>query len=85
MAQHAQLRLDAGIQIYFCDPRCPWQRGSNENTNGLLRQYFADSGEGGQCLRFKADSITVIADTCSRRRLQGSQVAIFSSSPDLVL
>lgn len=40
MAQHAQLRLDAGIQVYFCDPRCPWQRGSNENTNGLLRQYF---------------------------------------------
>ena len=40
MAQHAQLRLDAGIQIYFCDFRSPWQRGSNENTNGLLRQYF---------------------------------------------
>ena len=40
MAQHAQLRIDAGIHIYFCDPRCPWQRGSNENTNGLLRQYF---------------------------------------------
>ena len=40
MAQHAQLRLDAGIRIYFCDPRSPWQRGSNENTNGLLRQYF---------------------------------------------
>jgi IS30 family transposase len=40
MAQHAQLRLDASIQIYFCDPRSPWQRGSNENTNGLLRQYF---------------------------------------------
>jgi len=40
MAQHVQLRLDAGIQVYFCDPRSPWQRGSNENTNGLLRQYF---------------------------------------------
>ncbi len=40
MAHHAQLRLDAGIPIYFCDPRSPWQRGSNENTNGLLRQYF---------------------------------------------
>jgi IS30 family transposase len=40
MSQHAQLRVDAGIQIYFCDPQSPWQRGSNENTNGLLRQYF---------------------------------------------
>jgi IS30 family transposase len=40
MAQHAQLRVDAGIDVYFCDPRSPWQRGTNENTNGLLRQYF---------------------------------------------
>jgi IS30 family transposase len=40
MTQHAQLRLDSGIDVYFCDPRSPWQRGSNENTNGLLRQYF---------------------------------------------
>ncbi len=40
MAQHARLRIDAGLAIYFCDPHSPWQRGSNENTNGLLRQYF---------------------------------------------
>src|SRR5664280_841930 len=40
MAQHVQLRLDTDLQIYFCDPRSPWQRGTNENTNGLLRQYF---------------------------------------------
>ena len=40
MAQHAQLRVQAGLPIYFCDPRSPWQRGSNENTNGLLRQYL---------------------------------------------
>ena len=40
MAQHAQLRLEVGLAVYFCDPHIPWQRGTNENTNGLLRQYF---------------------------------------------
>jgi IS30 family transposase len=40
MAEHAQLRIDAGVEISFCDPHSPWQRGGNENTNGLLRQYF---------------------------------------------
>ena len=40
MAQHAKLKIDAGVAVYFCDPRSPWQRGTNENTNGLLRQYF---------------------------------------------
>jgi IS30 family transposase len=40
MAQHAQLRIDTGLQVYFCDPQSPWQRATNENTHGLLRQYF---------------------------------------------
>jgi IS30 family transposase len=40
MSNHRQIALDTGLAVYFCDPHSPWQRGSNENTNGLLRQYF---------------------------------------------
>jgi IS30 family transposase len=40
MAQHAQLRIDTGLEIYFGHPHSPWQRDKNEKTNGLLRQYF---------------------------------------------
>src|SRR5579871_4538233 len=40
MRSHQRIAVDAGVEIYFCDPHSPWQRGSNENTNGLLRQYF---------------------------------------------
>jgi transposase, IS30 family len=40
MAAHARFSVQTGLPVYFCDPRSPWQRGSNENTNGLLRQYF---------------------------------------------
>ena len=64
LAQHAQLQIDAGLAIYFCDPRSPWQRGTNENTNGLLRQYFP---KGTDISRYTEQELDAVAATLNRR------------------
>ena len=64
MAQHAQLRIDTGLPVYFCDPRSPWQRATNENTNGLLRQYFP---RGTDLARHDAEDLAAVAAALNSR------------------
>ncbi len=64
MAQHAELRIDTGLEVYFCDPRSPWQRGSNENTNGLLRQYFP---RGTDLARHSPEDLAAVAAALNTR------------------
>ncbi len=64
MAQHAQLRIEACVAVYFCDPHSPWQRGTNENTNGLLRQYFP---KGTDLSAHSAEALAAVAATLNGR------------------
>ena len=71
MAQHAQLRIQTGLPVYFCDPHSPWQRGTNENTNGLLRQYFP---KGTDLTRHSAEDLDAVRRNAERPASEDAQL-----------
>ena len=64
LSAHAQFKVETGIPVYFADPHSPWQRGTNENTNGLLRQYFP---KGTNLARWSAEEIEAVATALNSR------------------
>ena len=69
MAEHVQFTIDTGAQIYFCDPKSPWQRGSNANTNRLLRQYLPKTANLSQVTQRELDTIARSLNTRPRQTL----------------
>jgi IS30 family transposase len=72
MAEHVTFTVDTGVTVYFCDPRSPWQRGTNENTNRLLRQYLPKGGDFRNLSQDQLDAIAAELNTRPRRTLAWS-------------
>jgi IS30 family transposase len=64
LSAHARFTVETGVPVFFADPHSPWQRGTNENTNGLLRQYFP---KGTDLSRWSADEINAVAHALNSR------------------
>ena len=69
LAQHKQLTIATNIQVYFCDPQSPWQRGTNEHTNRLLRQYFPKGMDLARYSQADLNSIALRLNQCPRKTL----------------
>jgi IS30 family transposase len=69
MAQHVQFSIDSGVDVYFCDPQSPWQQGTNENTNGLLRRYFPKGTDMSKLTQHDLDEAAYSPNTRPRQTL----------------
>jgi IS30 family transposase len=69
LAHHRQFTIATDVDVYFCDPQSPWQRGSNENTNGLLRQYFPSGTDLSRLSQTYLDTIALRLNQRPRKTL----------------
>ena len=71
LSDHARFTIESGVKVFFADPRSPWQRGTNENTNDLLRQYFP---KGTDLSRWSAQEIHAVANALNTRPPQSTRL-----------